>query len=167
MTAPDKPDIIDELEDQLHNLQSKLLAAKDSYISRHQKEYDATRKQVAIGTSKVQQARDKVAKATANARKSSSATAQNQLKKARASIQILSEAVSEARDIMATEEDKLKVTKPFEKKLAARARALASFEREWLKKEKDAERARKKRAAERKKAAREKAKAKAKSTASQ
>ena len=57
---------------------------------------------------------------------------------------------------MATAQDKLSSAKPFEKKLAARAKALAVFEKEWEKKQEAAERARVDRAKKRKIAAKKK-----------
>jgi hypothetical protein len=60
---------------------------------------------------------------------------------------------------MSTAKEKLSSARPFEKKLAARAKALAVFEKEWDKKQKLAEKAKAKRAADRKKAAKNKAKA--------
>ena len=57
---------------------------------------------------------------------------------------------------MKTAQDKLNTAKPFQKKLAARAKALADFEREWSKKQRIAEKAKVERTKKRKLAVKEK-----------
>ncbi len=96
------------------------------------------------------EASKKVARDASKLGKSGSRAAQNQLKKTRAAAALLGEALGEARDIMATAQGKLSTAKPFEKKLAARAKALAAFEKDWGQKEKAAEKAKTDRAKKRK-----------------
>lgn len=157
--------LAEELEAQFHAIQSKIGRAKDSYLAKHHKDYDRAKASVQAARNKLAQAQAKLRKTTEQATKSSSDTAQNQLKKAGAALQVVRASLSEAREIMATAEEKLDSAKPFEKKLAARAKALAAFERDWEKKLKAAEKAKAQRAAARKKAAREKAKLKTKGSA--
>ena len=66
---------------------------------------------------------------------------------------LLADSAVEAKQIMATAEGKLKTAKPFEKKLAARAKALEAFEKDWAKQEVAKEKQKVKRAIARKKAA--------------
>ncbi len=125
----------------------------------HQKEYDRAKRSADIASKRLSWARKSTAAAAEKFSRTGSQAAQYQLKKARAAAVLLGEALVEAKEIMSTAKENLSSAKPFEKKLAARAKALAAFEKEWDKKQKLAEKAKAKRAADRKKAAKKKAKA--------
>ena len=143
--------VVEELEDDFHSLQKKISKARDSYVAGHQKELNAAKKQLKTLRSKLSKAKSSAAKAAAKAKKSSSKTAQDQVKKARAASLLLSESLGEAKNIMVTAQDKLHAAKPFDRKLAARAKVLAQFEKDWDKKLKAEAAARAKQAAARKK----------------
>ncbi len=145
--------ILEELEEHFHSFQNRFIKAKDSYIHKHSKEYEQARKKVNSAKKKLDTAKDRAAKATLNVKAKGTKTAHDQLEKAKAAMTIVGEAFGEAKDIMLTAESKLKSAKPFEKKLAARAKALAEFEKEWAKKEEEEEKKKIKQAAERKKKA--------------
>ena len=66
------------------------------------------------------------------------------MKKARAASLLLGESLGEAKKIMVTAQDKLHAAKPFDRMLAARAKVLAQFEKDWDKKLKSEAAARKK-----------------------
>ncbi len=126
--------IIHDLEADFHSLQNKIGKARDSYVAGHQKEIMTAKKQLKVVQNKLAKARASAAKAAAQAKKSSSKTASDQLKKARAASLLLGKSLSEAKQIMVTAEDKLHSAKPFDRKLAARAKVLAQFEKDWDKK---------------------------------
>jgi len=126
--------IVHELEDDFHSLQKKIGKARDSYVASHQKELNAAKKQMKALKSKLAKAKSSAAKAAAKAKKSSSKTAHDQLKKARAASLLLGESLGEAKQIMVTAQNKLHAAKPFDRKLAARAKVLAQFEKDWDKK---------------------------------
>ncbi|HJN52919.1 MAG: hypothetical protein QGI68_01430 [Pseudomonadales bacterium] len=151
--------LVEELESQFSSLQGKIGKAKDTYIANHQKDYDRARRSVEISRKRLNSARKSAAGAAEKFSRTGSLAAQYQLKKARAAAVLLGESLMEAKEIMSTAKEKLSSARPFEKKLAARAKALAVFEKEWDKKQKLAEKAKAKRAADRKKAAKNKAKA--------
>lgn len=146
--------IVEELEDDFHSLQKKIGKARDSYVGSHQKELNAAKKQLKTLQGKLSKAKSSAAKAAAKAKKSSSKTAKDQVKKARAASLLLGKSLGEAKEIMVTAQDKLHAAKPFDRKLAARAKVLAQFEKDWdkkLKAEAAARAARAKQAAARKK----------------
>ncbi len=143
--------IVEELEDDFHALQKKISKGRDSYVSSHQKEFDAAKKKLKSLQGKLSKAKSSAAKAAVKAKKSSSKTAHDQVKKARAASLLLGESLGEARKIMVTAQDKLHAAKPFDRKLAARAKVLAQFEKDWDKKLKAEAAARAKQAAARKK----------------
>jgi len=126
--------IVEHLEDEFHSLQDKVGKAKDSYLASHQKELNAAKKQMKQIQSKLVKAKANAAKAAIKAKKSSSQSAQDQLKKARAASLLLGESLGEAKRILVTAQDKLHAAKPFDRKLAARAKVLAKFEKDWDKK---------------------------------
>ena len=138
--------VIEELEDDFHSLQQKIGKARNSYVANHQKELNAAKKQLKTLRSKLTKAKSSAAKAAARAKKSSSKTASDQVKKARAASLLLGESLTEAKKIMVTAQDKLQAAKPFDRKLAARAKVLAQFEKDWDKKMKAEAAARAKRA---------------------
>jgi len=158
MARKSAQDLLEELEAQFHSVQTKMMKAKDSYLANHQKEYEKARESYQRQRKRLEQGSKKVAREAEKFRKSGTKAAQNQLKKARAAAIVLGEALSEAGGIMTTAQDKLNSARPFEKKLAARAKALLDFEKEWEKKEKAAEKAKTSRAKMRKNAAKKKAK---------
>jgi len=126
--------LVEDLEDQFHVVQNKISKARDSYLSSHQKEVDAARKKMQTVQKQLIKARKRVAKAAISAKQTGSKTAKNQLKKARAASLLLTESFREARDIMVTKQTRLHAAKPFDRKLAARAKVLAQFEKDWEKK---------------------------------
>ena len=126
--------IVEDLEDDFHSIQNKIGRARDSYLASHHKELNAAKKQLKVIQSKLAKAKARTAKAAATAKKSSSKAASDQLKKSRAATLLLSESISEARQIMVTAQDKLRAAKPFDRKLSARAKVLAQFEKDWDKK---------------------------------
>jgi len=150
--------LLEELEEQFHGVQKKMLKIKDNYLASHQKEYDKARASYRSQKQKLEQASSKATREAEKFRKSGTKTAQNQLKKARAAAVVLAEALGEASRIMNTAQDQLKSARPFEKKLAARAKALAAFEKEWEKTQIAAEKAKAERAKKRKAAAKKKTK---------
>lgn len=153
-------ELLEELEGQFHSIQSKIGKAKDSYLAKHHKEHQTAQLKYQRAKKKVDDASKKVARDASKLGKSGSQAAKNQLKKTRAAASLLGEALGEARDIMATAQGKLSTAKPFEKKLAARAKALAAFEKDWDQKEKAAEKAKTDRAKKRKAATKKKAEVK-------
>jgi len=126
--------IVEELEADFHSLQKKIGKARDSYVATHQKELNAAKKQLKAVKKQLAKAKASAAKAGAQAKKSSSNAAHNQLKKARAASLLLGESLGEAKQIMVTAKDRLHAAKPFDRKLAARAKLLAQFEKDWDKK---------------------------------
>lgn len=126
--------IIHELEDDFHSLQKKISKARDSYVTSHQKEVNAAKKQLKALQKKLTKAKASAAKAAARAKKSGNKAAHDQLKKARAASLLLGDSLGEAKQIMVTAQDKLRAAKPFDRKLAARAKVLAQFEKDWDKK---------------------------------
>ena len=84
--------------------------------------------------SQLKKTSDQAAKATAQAKKSGTKAARNQMKKARAASLLLGKSLQEAKDILVAAESKLQSAKPFDRKLAARAKVLAQFEKDWEKK---------------------------------
>lgn len=126
--------LVEELEDDFHKLQSRINKARDSYVSSHEKELNAARKKIKSLQKEMAKAKVKAAKATLKAQKSGSKKAKNQLKKARAATLLLGESLSEAKLILSTRQDKLQTAKPFDRKLAARAKVLQQFEKDWAKK---------------------------------
>ena len=159
MASKQKLHLVEELENQFHVLHQKIVKSKDNYLAAHQKDFDKAARSVKVAQSKLGKAKQQVIKYTLAAKKSGSVKAHNELKKARAAAALLADSLHEAKTIMATSQSKLKVAKPFQKKLAARARALEAFEKDWEQKQKAealaaakrATAARKKRAAARKK----------------
>ena len=134
-------DLLVELEGQFLTIQKKITNSKEKYLESHQKEYDATRSAYRKKRRKFQEASKKVREKAEAARKSGSHRAKNELKKAKAAASLLGDAILEAAEIMKTAQDKLNTAKPFQKKLAARAKALSDFEKEWDKKQRMAEKA--------------------------
>lgn len=149
-------DLLDELEKQFHHVQDKMNKVTRGYLSDHQKEYKKARDTYRNQKGKLANATKKVSSDVERFRKSGTRVAQNQIKKARAVATVLGEALGEAREIMNTAQSKLNSAKPFDKKLKARARALAAFERDWEKKQKDAGKARQDRTKKRKVATKKK-----------
>lgn len=138
--------LVEELEEEFHSIQKRIGKARDSYVASHKKEIAATRKKVKSLQTQLGKARSSATKAAAQAKKSGTKAARNQLKKARAASLLLGQSLSEAKDILVTKKDKLKSAKPFDRKLAARERVLAQFEKDWEKKMKAEAAARAKRA---------------------
>lgn len=126
--------LVEELEDEFHSLQSRIGKARSNYVASHQKEIAATRKKIKSLQSQMSKAKKRITKAAVQARKSGTRTAESQLKKARAASLLIGNSLSEAKDILATKQDKLKAARPFDRKLAARAKVLEKFERDWDKK---------------------------------
>jgi hypothetical protein len=143
--------IIEELEDEFHSLQGKIGKTRDSYVAGAQKELKAAKKQFKAVQKQLAKTKSGVAKAAAKAKKSSSKSASDQLKKARAASLLLGKSLGEAKEIMVTAKEKLNAAKPFDRKLAARIKVLAQFEKDWDKKMKAEAAARAKKAAARKK----------------
>ena len=153
--------LVEELETQFQSIHKKISGAREDYVSRHKKDFDKAKKQVDKLKKQVENAQAKSAKAANEAKKTGSTAMQNQWKKTKAAVSLLSGSLKEASDIMTTAEEKLKSAKPFDKKLAAREKALQAFEKEWAKKMKAEEERKAKRAAQ---AKAKKAKPKAKPT---
>ncbi|MFL0810494.1 MAG: hypothetical protein K6L76_08775 [Agarilytica sp.] len=151
--------ILEELEEQYHSIHDRIVKVKDDYVKSHAKDHANARKKVESAKKKLDAAKDRFTKASKNAKEKGTKTAHVQKEKAKAALAMVKEGFVEAKDIMLTAESKLNSAKPVEKKLAARAKALAAFEREWAKKEKEEEKKKAKRAAERKKKAAAKRKA--------
>lgn len=141
MTRKSTQDLLDELEEQFVIVQKKIMSSKDKYLANHQQDYEKASTAYGKEKKKLEAASKRVKKEAEAFRKSGTKTAQNQLKKARAAAVLLGDALMEAKDIMNTAQDKLNTAKPFQKKLSARAKALAEFEKEWDKKQTAAEKA--------------------------
>ena len=125
---------VEELEDQFHVLQNSIGKARDNYVSSHQKELATARKKVKAAQNKVAQTNAKAKKAALRAKKTGSQAAKDQLKKARAASLLLGRSLQETKEIMVTARGKLHSAKPFDRKLAARAKVLAQFEKDWERK---------------------------------
>jgi hypothetical protein len=128
---------VKELEQQFHLIQRKLSKARGSYLASHQQEVNAARKNLLRVQVQMGKAREKVARATVDARHNGTSTAKNQLKKARAASLLLTTSLKEAKEIMVTAQSNLHEARPFDRKLAARAKVLAKFEKDWEKKMKE------------------------------
>ena len=150
MARKSAQDLLDELEKQFHAIQNKMTQSRSSYVANHQNDYQKARQQYQKQKKKLEDATRRVGKEADNFRKTGTKVAQNQMKKAAAAAAILGEALGEAKGIMTTAEDNLNSAKPFDKKLKARSKALAAFEKDWDKKQKDAEKAKQARAKKRK-----------------
>lgn len=166
MTQNKAQELFHELEEQFHGIQSKISKAKDSYLASHRKDYEKAQASYQRTRKKLEEARKKVARDATRFGKSGTNAARHQLKKTQAAAVLLGEALAEAKDIMTTAQEKLDTVKPFEKKLAARAKALAAFEKDWERKKKAAEKAKTARARKRKAAAKKRKTEAKKATAS-
>lgn len=149
--------LVEELEEQFHAIHNKLGQARDNYLAKHEKDFDKAKGKVHALSAKLSEEKQRYTDALVAAKKSGSKKAANQLKKAKAAVSLLGSSLTEARAILSTAEDKLNSAKPFDRKLAAREKALKEFEKQWEKKLKDEAAAKAKRAAERKKQAAAKA----------
>lgn len=129
-----KPHVVEELETQFHSLQGKIGKARSDYVASHQKELASARAQLKKVQAQLGRARAAAAKAAVQAKKSGSKTARNQLKKARAASLLLGNSLKETRGILTTAESRLHAAKPFDRKLAARAKVLQQFEKDWARK---------------------------------
>ena len=125
---------VEELEEQFHVLQSKIGKARDRYLSSHQKEFTTASKRMKAAQTKLASAKAKTKKAALRLKKNGSNAAEDQLKKARAAALLLGKSLEETKAIMVTAQSKLHSVKPFDRKLAARSKLLAQFERDWEKK---------------------------------
>ena len=137
-----KKDLLNELDEQFNKIQNKILTAKDNYLSAHQKDFENAHEAWQRQKENLEAATNKVTKEVEELRESGAKEAIIQVKKARAVAVLLRDSLSEASAIMKTGKEELTSAKPFDKKLVARARALAAFEKEWEKKQKAAEKAR-------------------------
>ena len=137
-----KKDLLNELDEQFNKIQKKILTAKDNYLSAHQKDFEIAHEAWQRQKENLEAATSKVTKEVGELRESGAKEAIIQVKKARAVAVLLRDSLSEASAIMKTQKEELTSAKPFDKKLVARAKALAAFEKEWEKKQKAAEKAR-------------------------
>ncbi len=153
--------LVEELEEQLEDLHKRIGKARANYLSSHEKEFAAARKKMKSLQARLGKAKTRASNAGARFKKTGSKTAGDQLKKARAASLLLRESLGEAKQILLTKQERLNAVKPFDRKLAARAKVLAKFEKDWDKKLKEEAAARSRRAKQA--AAKRKAKAKAKS----
>ena len=126
--------IVEELEGKFHAIQNKIGIARIDYIASHQKEIASVHKKMKTVQAKLTKARGKAARAAVKAKTSSSKATKDQLRKARAASLLLAESLREAREILVTAQSSLHAAKPFDRKLAARAKVLAQFEKDWQKK---------------------------------
>lgn len=125
---------VEELEEQFHVLQNSIGKARDNYVASRQKELTAARKKVKAAQAKLSQTNAKAKKAALRAKKTGSQAAKDQMKKARAASLLLGKSLQETKGIMVTARSKLHSAKPFDRKLAARAKVLAQFEKDWERK---------------------------------
>lgn len=123
--------LVEELEDQFQQVHEKLVKARQSYLDTYQDEVIEARERMQQIQAKLGKARKKVARAVVEARQSGTRSAKGQLKKARAASLLLADSLKEAKDIMVTAQSKLHAARPFDRKLAARAKVLAKFEKDW------------------------------------
>lgn len=129
-----KPHVVEEMEAQFHKLQKKINKARVDYLASHEEEIATARQQLKSLQAKLDKAGAKAAKKAVEAKKRGGKSARNQLKKARAASLLLGESLKEAKNILVTAESRLHAAKPFDRKLAARAKVLEKFERDWEKK---------------------------------
>lgn len=134
--------VVKELEDQFHVIQKKIAKARIEYVANHQKELATARKKLKAAQKKLAKARTTTARAAVKAKKSGTRSAKNQLKKARAASLLLADSLKETKEILVTAQSELHAAKPFDRKLAARAKVLAKFEKDWEKKMKQEAKAR-------------------------
>jgi len=120
-----------ELEDQFQCLQDKLAKARETYLATHQDEVVAARERMQQVQVDLGKARKKAARAALEARQTGTRSAKNQLEKAQAASLLLTDSLKEAKELMVTAQSKLHAAKPFDRKLAARAKVLAKFEKDW------------------------------------
>ena len=125
---------VEELENQFQLIQRKLANSHEHYLISHKEEVLAARERVQQIQVKLRKARKKLARAAVEARTTSTRSAKNQLKKTRAASLLLVDSLQEAKEIMVTAQSKLHAAKPFDRKLTARAKVLAKFEKDWEKK---------------------------------
>ena len=126
--------VLEELEEQFHALQKRIAKARKSYLASHKQEVELAREELKSAQARLAKARTKAAKAAVEAKIKGTVSANTQLTKARAASLALAQSLGEARDIVLTSQSRLYAAKPFERKLAARAKALDKFERGWEKK---------------------------------
>ena len=143
MARKSAQELLDDLEKQFHLVQGKINSATGSYLSNHQKDYNKAKSAYKNQKTKLETVTKRLTRDADKFRKSGTRVAQNQMKKTKAALAILVEALGEAKNIMTTAQDKLNAAKPFEKKLKARSKALLTFEKDWQKKQLDAEKAKK------------------------
>lgn len=146
--------LIEELESKFQSLHGKIVRAKDNYLKSHEKELNKASRAVKSIQAKLIKTKKQVVKAAATAKKSGSKKAHDEVVKAKATAALLGNSLHEAKVMMTTSQSKLKTAKQFQKKLAARAKALDAFEKSWEQKMKaEAASAAKRAAAARKKRA--------------
>lgn len=146
-TKKAKPHIVEVFERDFHLIHDKMVKAKDQYVASHQKEVQQAKQAVKSTQKKLDKARKQITRAAVAAKKSGTRSAENQLKKTRAAASLIAKSLGEAKDIMKDKEANLRAARPFHRKLAARAKALEAFEKDWARKMQAEADARKKRAA--------------------
>ncbi|MBT8146864.1 MAG: hypothetical protein KJN90_08420 [Gammaproteobacteria bacterium] len=122
---------VEKLENQFQLLQRELANSRKNYLASYKDEVLAARERMQQIQTKLRKARKQVARAAVDARTTGTRSTKNQLKKTRAASLLLTDSLQEARKIMASAQRKLHAAKPFDRKLAARAKVLAKFEKDW------------------------------------
>lgn len=125
---------VEELEEQFHALQKRMAKARKTYLTNHKQEVELAREELKSVQTRLTKARTRAAKAAVEARIKGTVSAKTRLTRARAASLVLAQSLGEARDIMLTAQSRLHAAKPFDRKLAARAKVLEKFERDWDKK---------------------------------
>ena len=92
-----KIQLLEELEDQFHSVQTKITKARDEYLAAHEKDYQKAKQAYEKTRKRLQEARKTVTSEAEKARKSGTTKAQNSLKKARAVAMVPQRASSAAR----------------------------------------------------------------------
>ena len=110
--------LLEELEDQFHEIHSKLLKARESYLTSHKDEVRLAREKMQKAQARMRKAKKKAARAAVEARNTGTRSAKDQLKKTRAASLLLADSLKEAKEIMVTARSNLHAAKPFDRKLA-------------------------------------------------
>ncbi len=128
------PLLLNELEEKFRSLQRKIAKSRKNYLPTHKKEVALARRELRAIQSDLTEARARTARAAVTARRTGTASAQAQLQKAQAARLALAETLGKARERLLLAQRSLHEATPLDRKIAARAKVLEKFERDWEKK---------------------------------
>ena len=128
-----KRHLVEELEEQFHALQKQLEKTRETYLTYHKNEVRLAREKMQHIQGKLAKARKKVARAAVAAKNSTDNTTRNQskLEKAQAASLVLADSLKEAREVMVTARSRLHIARSLDRRLAARTKVIAKFEKDW------------------------------------